>query len=1315
MEQTLNQFVNGSLFEACSLLLDKLKITHTQEDPTPMRFVDYYDQKLPQYIEKALQLTTACYYIGEVCDDAIKGNALEGTKLADDLAKLQANAHYQSMMLFAVDLDKKTSVTRSDLTVLTRAFNRLVYNFPVTVIFRQGNLLSIGTCERTEFKQEWKQGQGEKLGKVSLLRNINCLKPHRGHLDVLNTIGDKKYLTFDKLYEHWKKVFSSELLTQKFYSELQNWYFWAVKNVSFPNDINDDTDDQKYNNENVIRLITRLMFVWFLKQKHLVNPDLFDEEKLSGILKEFNPLSSDTNYYVGIIQNLFFATLNQEISKRMFIAPSRVFDPRYHNIKTYYRNQKLFVDENDEAKIISLFNQSPYVNGSLFECLDNKEYGGKTFYWDGFSQRKRFPNGLLKQAVVPNFLFFTGEDAVEVDMKEEYGKSSEYKVKVSGLLTILNKYQFTIEENTPLDEDVALDPELLGRAFENLLGAFNPETQKTARKNTGSYYTPRDIVNYMVRESLMAHLITSCPDVPESMLDSVLDYHQVEKPVGITDEQIRQIVDAVYHCRILDPACGSGAFPMGMLQMLVHILRKLDENNKFWYKIVMEQALEELKRIGNETEDERQRLSNEINKTFEEKVNDPDYTRKLYIIEKCIYGVDIQTVAVQISRLRCFISLLCEQPTNNDPNKNYGIKPLPNLETNFVAANTLLSLHLSKEEESLLREDEVTPLITELREVRHLLFMPRDNQAKKLYKEKDKHIRQKIDNKIQEIYNRRLAEAIEKQNVAIADINAKLAAMGDDFDANQFVEVTEYDIFGTPITKKVKKSNPKTVLLSNLKRVQNEKERLENDNGLSQIIKKIRQLVSWDPFDQNVSSQFFEPEWMFGVANGFDVVIGNPPYIQLEADKGKLSKLYEPCGYETFDSKGNIYCLFYEHGWEMLRPEGVLCYITLNKWMRADYGKPLRNFFTSKTNPTLLVDFGGIQVFESANVDTNILLINKTNYKGSTQSSGLKLKDKEYFSSLSQFVKENHVFCEFEGDATWVIMPKVIRTLKKRIEKQGKPLEEWDIDIYRGVLTGYNPAFIIDTETRNMILGNCRDAIERKRTDELIRPILRGKDIKKYGYNWSKWLIGLFPSRKYNIEDYPAVKSFMQSFTIEKLEQTGKTHNVNGQKIKSRKKTGGKWFETQDSIAYWDDFNKDKIIYPNMTKYLPFYYDEQKFFTNQKCFIVTGKHLSYLSALFNSSLFKCCFIDDFPPLGEDRRELSKVYFERMPILEVDDAIDAEFRELVLDIQKEYSDDKAKEIDRRIFDLYGLSKEERDIIGYIDFHDDNDDDDDEDDE
>ena len=291
--------------------------------------------------------------------------------------------------------------------------------------------------------------------------------------------------------------------------------------------------------------------------------------------------------------------------------------------------------------------------------------------------------------------------------------------------------------------------------------------------------------------------------------------------------------------------------------------------------------------------------------------------------------------------------------------------------------------------------------------------------------------------------------------------------------------------------------------------------------------------------------------------------------------------------------------------------------------------------------------------------------------------------------------------CDFSTSDSWVILSPIEQSIKRKIEAVGTPLKDWDINIYRGVLTGCNEAFIIDSTKRKEILSNCQTEEERKRTDELIRPILRGRDIRRYGYEWAElWLIATFPSRHYNIEDYPAVKQYLLSFGIERLEQTGKVHNVNGERIKSRKKTNNKWFETQDSISYWEDFIKPKIIYPNMTKYMPFVFDNKMYLTNQKCFIITGKYVAYLTAFFNSSLFKYCFRDSFPELQGGTRELSKIFFDKIPVYKVSDTQNLQFQDAVEDIQKEYNKQKAQRIDSMLFDLYSLTAEEREVIGFV---------------
>ena len=291
--------------------------------------------------------------------------------------------------------------------------------------------------------------------------------------------------------------------------------------------------------------------------------------------------------------------------------------------------------------------------------------------------------------------------------------------------------------------------------------------------------------------------------------------------------------------------------------------------------------------------------------------------------------------------------------------------------------------------------------------------------------------------------------------------------------------------------------------------------------------------------------------------------------------------------------------------------------------------------------------------------------------------------------------------CSFDTSDSWVVLSPIEQSIKRKIEAVGTPLKEWDIQINYGIKTGCNEAFIISTDKREEILANCQTEEERQRTEELIRPILRGKDIKRYGYEWADlWLIATFPSRHYDIDLYPAVKQYLLAFGIERLEQTGKVHTVNGEQIKSRKKTNNKWFETQDSISYWEDFSKPKIIYPNMTKYMPFVFDDKSYVTNQKCFIITGKYIAFLTAFFNSSLFKFCFRDSFPELQGGTRELSKIFFDKIPVCKVTDTQEKLFHEYIDDIQNEFTKDKAIEIDTLIFDLYNLTSEERETIGFV---------------
>ena len=1013
--------------------------------------------------------------------------------------------------------------------------------------------------------------------------------------------------------------FSVEVLTKAFYQELSDWHAWAIKEIRFPNDINNDNDDAKFNHEGAIRLITRLIFVWFLKQRHLIPEEFFDEKYISdNLIDGFNPhamadlfgKSKESKYYKAILQNLFFAMLNSPITpegkdtltERHFRKGRGDFDNnklmRYENM---FKNPQLFVD---------LANRTvPFLNGGLFDCLDEKDKG---MYYDGFSDREI----VQKHLIIPDYLFFGEEVGRNIDLSEYYGDANKKKVSARGIIDILKRYNFTVEENTPFDQEVSLDPELLGKVFENLLASYNPETQTTARKQTGSFYTPREIVQYMIDESLLAHLKRTVGDELEEEYRKLLSYTDDE--VNLTDEQRLKIMQSLYDCKILDPACGSGAFPMGILQQMVHILNRIDPDNEQWKEMMLNNAVSETSEAyRSATDEERKEMVADIERSFDESVNRPDYARKLYLIENCIYGVDIQPIAIQISKLRFFISLVIDQKTNNRPEDNFGIRPLPNLEAKFVAANTLLSLN--KSEVSLFDTETIKAKEQELKIAKHKIFSAKTVRTKRKYRDR------------------------------VCELRKEIAALLEELGAVGNVEA--------------------------------------------------RQLAQWDMFDQNATSPFFDSEWMFGVNDGFDIVIGNPPYVQLQANGGTLAKMYENYKFKTFTRMGDIYCLFYEKGCQMLKDRGHLCYITSNKWMRAGYGEKTRELFVNKTNPILLIDFAGVKIFESATVDTNILLLSKSNNLHKTICAVTNKQNKDSVKNLSDFVQQQHTICNFSNEESWVILSPIEQNIKQKIESVGTPLKDWDIKIYRGVLTGYNDAFIISTEKRNEILFNCQTEEERLRTVELIRPILRGRDIKRYGHEWANiWLIYIpwhFPfqfddsiqgaSEKAEIafkEQYPAVYSHMLQYK-EPLSKRNKAE------------TGIRyeWYAMQRwGAKYWEDFNKPKIIFQEIVQSSQFLYDDTiHYMCNDTGRIIVGSHLPFILGVLNSKLFFYAVKKFYGGgvLGEHGIRMKHTFFGNFPCMPYNRQIE----EVAKELSKNYGDDLASYADQLIFSAYSLSKEE----------------------
>ncbi len=1293
-------FTGKNVLEASRVFLAHLNVAVHTKTTSPVRPSEL-DPVRNKVVDAALSKVSELYYVGYVGEESFGGNF---AKLPDD---------YKGMMVFAVEAKGGAALMRCDLSAITRALNRLSKCAPVLLVVREGDTFSLAVAERTSYVRA--SMRGEKAGRVVMLRRISVSSPHRGHIDILQRIAAHGTTTYEDFYRYLiDNVLSVSVLTKQFYREIQNWYFWALKKdngVRFPNDLADDSDDEKYNAENMIRLITRLMFTWFMKEKGLVNPDLFDTTFLTKALKHFavghdDPIAPQScTYYRAILQNLFFATFNQEIPLRGFVS-SAYRDNGHYNIKNYYRNARFFT-ENDEKKIVRYFNTSPFVNGGLFECLDEVEQNGKTYSWDGFSNNDHYGktgnhprewNGSLKTALIPDHLFFGGETTVDLSEFFEKKDKAAKTVKVRGIINILKDYVFTIEENTPLDEDVALDPELLGKVFENLLGCYNEETRQMARNSTGSFYTPREIVNYMVKVSLKSYLklaligraVTIAPQSAE--IEALVDDTAELADLPYVKEHAKDILTALFKAKILDPACGSGAFPMGIMSAMVEILRSVDPDNKHWYEIVLKESLDEAAAIADVSdEQERAELKAQIEYDFKKRVDHPDYTRKLYIIEHCIFGSDIQPIAVQISRLRFFITLLCEQTKNDDPTKNYGITPLPNLESNFVAANSLLSIDL-KDMRELLGEKKIVKLVRELRGIRHQLFLPKTPDKKKQLQEKDAKLRESIAVTAEGLYDTQLKDNVALIKKELEKINSDLAALTPD-DRKDTVKTVRDDLFDETITRTIVCPSKEKQLLRRRRDAETRIYDIQNDSRKKRLLNNVKRLVAWNPFAFNVAESFLDSEWMFGVKNGFDIVIGNPPYIQLQSNHGRLGDLYKLCGYETFAKTGDIYCLFYERGWQLLSPNGHLCYITSNKWMRAGYGEATRKFFAEKTNPQLLIDFSGEKIFESATVDTNILMFEKDKNRGKTKCC---VGTSDCRKDLSVFVKQTATPCAFTTSDSWVILSPIEQSIKHKIESVGMPLKDWNIQINYGIKTGCNEAFIIDEAKRSEILANCRDNAERKRTEQIIRPILRGRDIKRYGYDWAGlYLIATHNGipekgiKRIDIKDYPSIKHHLD------------TH---WKKITSRSDMGDTPYNLR-SCAYMDEFCKPKIVWMDLSDVPTFAYDDNTQFANNTVYFLSGgENLLFLLGYLNSKIATYLFSQIGSTSGVGTTRWQAFTMERLFVPHTTSEKQSRITELVdrLLMAKNVnpSTDTSsieQEIDRLVYRLYGLTTEEIAVV------------------
>lgn len=812
----------------------------------------------------------------------------------------------------------------------------------------------------------------------------------------IECVGEEKSAA--DLQDLHDKAFDVESVTKQFFGDIANWYFWALQHSKFPKDSPKETDGRDH--IGLIRLITRLIFCWFIREKGLIPDALFDRRELDGILKEFDPDKAKTKnsvYYRAILQNLFFATLSTEQDDRKWAGDQQNFMAHsLYRFKEYFQNP---------SSALGLFKSIPFLNGGLFECLDRdlgEGHSPRYIRIDGFSRRAD------SQPVVPDFLFFGPEK--EIDLSAEYGNPRFRSVRVRGIINTLRQYNFTIEENTPIEEEVALDPELCGKVFENLLAAYNPETGTTARKQSGSFYTPREIVNYMVDEALIASLstkleaaVSAAKDI-EPRLRHLFAYN--DEPHQFEKKEVKALITAIDSLKTLDPAVGSGAFPMGLLHKLVFILGKLDPRNEQWKErqiARVRDAIKTAEKIEDDTvrsraiEDLEAQIAN-VEESFAR--NELDYGRKLYLIENCIYGVDIQPIAVQIAKMRFFISLIVDQKID-DSLPNRGVRPLPNLETKFVAANTLIAIE--RPGQQLLRNRDIDAKESDLRRVRERHFLARTPKQKAKCREEDSRLR---------------------------------------------IQISE----------------------------------LLKGDGWDNLT--ARKLALWNPYDQNDSADFFDTEWMFGMTDGFDVVIGNPPYRMLQPHNTSQSELdYFRRNYVAADFKIELFHLFLQRGTSLLPASGCLGFIVPTTLLNNVYAEKLRQWIMGRC-AIKTIAISPIHVFAEADVHTSVVILTReTNAQNRAANLVATTTDltSEFAASPGDYASTlQSRFTALPGCVWNVLLNEENAGLIEKIRKAGKPLE------------------IVAKINRGLITGNRKQFFSEKKLTKNHVSILTGADVKRY-------------------------------------------------------------------------------------------------------------------------------------------------------------------------------------------------------------------------
>ncbi|GAA9058550.1 class I SAM-dependent DNA methyltransferase [Helicobacter pylori] len=1006
------------------------------------------------------------------------------------------------------------------------------------------------------------------------------------------------------------------------------------------------------------------------KGKILIKPSRTQNSLSDALKKEYKNLDDEEVMALLIAWNnriLFLRLLESLlISFNHFEKPFLTIE----NFKDFNALNTLFFEvlakkNNERFKEIKedkILQKIPYLNSSLFDKTPLELKGHEI---------KLLNNEPLE--IYPKSIF----------KKDEKYKKEKALPLLEYLFTFLHVYDFTttpkdIKDNKNTSESRLINPSVLGLVFEKLNGY-----------KEGSFYTPSFITSYMCKESITtivrdkfnAIYQWDCKDL--EALKGKIDRN-------FSNEKAKEYLQFLLTLRVCDPAVGSGHFLVSVLNEMVWIAYELG-------------LIASLYRHSLRLENDEIIIHTPENKIFNYTIphseNDPHhhiqkelFELKKSIIENCLFGVDINPNSCEITKLRLWIELLkysyyiFEEGKNTD-----ALETLPNIDINIKCGNSLIFNFPLNSKLTIGQTLEFSKnLKAEIKEYKNSVMFYKEGLGKKA----------KILQNIAKLKSLIINYFIE-QHQAKRHLKESLKAFISEYGDGIFDISTA---FGMEMLKIARHKDNNYKFVPTLTKKQPSPIGVEANRLLIKI-KECYETLENLKNSKTLEWRFEFPEVLDNEGDflGFDCIIGNPPYIrqeQIKPIKPLLQKQYQ----DFYNSTADIYTYFFALSYHLLKEKGFNAFITSNKYARAKYGAKLREWLLKKTTLVSYMELNALKVFESAAVDTSIMnFIKQTpskesgfNYYEPTPNDKNDLK-----SAHSLLMKQNALSTE-----SFIFANATLLDLRDKMESVGTPLKDWDIQINYGIKTGTNEAFIITTEKRDAILNACKTQEERKRTETLIKPILRGKDIKRYSYEWAHlWVIATFPSLKLDIDDYPSLKTYLSQF-LPRIDQSGEKD--------CRKKTNNQWFETQDTIAYHEDFEKEKIVYGEIVQEPRFYLDNGEcelgyFYAEATSFILTGEHLRYLLGMLHSKLITFAFKTFYAGggLGESGYRYKKAFIERLPIPKITPQ-NQKLADKITDgakaiLEAKEKDPKAntqkleKEIDALVYQLYNLTDEEIKII------------------